>query len=323
MISNEPRLKEVDWTRQRLLLIGSYRANQFPLWRGIDQGLTELVKLGAGIYHSNIDETPAEIKKIHDFQPTATLIVNTDIPKLAKTHRTFLQIPGPRGLWFNDLRDGPPTFDCFRGYFSTLFMCWSADHLNAQLSRWRDITGSETAYMPQGAPWNEVVDVPEKRRLFFLGDVQSGTTWHGERAAFMGGLGVTVINHKDRTRRMAAEVESGKLYGSARYAVVHSPLAPGYNSIRLYNVLSYGALALCRRFPGADLLFEDKKHLLFFDGVEDAKALCEHYDERPEERKEIMLAGLTRQREKHTVAHRLANMYWSLITGEKAFWGFL
>jgi glycosyltransferase involved in cell wall biosynthesis len=65
-----------------------------------------------------------------------------------------------------------------------------------------------------------------------------------------------------------------------------------YHSDRLINYLSCGAFVLARRVPQTERLFEDKKHLRYFDTEEEFFELADWYLKHDEERTKIAAAGM-------------------------------
>lgn len=64
------------------------------------------------------------------------------------------------------------------------------------------------------------------------------------------------------------------------------------HSDRLVRFLASGTMVLCRRFDGADLLFEDGKHLRYFDEIDEFFELAKWYLAHEEERQKIADAGM-------------------------------
>ncbi len=64
-----------------------------------------------------------------------------------------------------------------------------------------------------------------------------------------------------------------------------------YYSNRLINYLSNGAFVLSAKVPNAELMFEDGKHLVYFDSQEDCKEKAGYYLGHEAERKAIAEAG--------------------------------
>ncbi len=65
-----------------------------------------------------------------------------------------------------------------------------------------------------------------------------------------------------------------------------------YHSDRLLNYLSCGTFTLARRVPDSDLLFEDGKHVRYFDDTEQFFELVRWYLEHEDEREKIAAAGM-------------------------------
>lgn len=67
-----------------------------------------------------------------------------------------------------------------------------------------------------------------------------------------------------------------------------------YHSDRLINCISCGTLALARRVPDTDLLFEDGVHVKYFDMADEFFELADWYLKHDEERERIAKAGMQR-----------------------------
>jgi len=67
-----------------------------------------------------------------------------------------------------------------------------------------------------------------------------------------------------------------------------------YHSDRLINYISCGTLALAKRVPDTDLLFEDGVHLKYFDTADEFFELADWYLKHNEEREKIAKAGMQR-----------------------------
>jgi len=65
-----------------------------------------------------------------------------------------------------------------------------------------------------------------------------------------------------------------------------------YHSDRLVNCIACGTFTLAKRVPDSDLLFEDGKHLRYFDTAEEFFELAEWYLAHEEEREQIARAGM-------------------------------
>jgi spore maturation protein CgeB len=67
-----------------------------------------------------------------------------------------------------------------------------------------------------------------------------------------------------------------------------------YHSDRLSNIPACGTLELAKRVPGYELLFEDGKHLRYFDTAEEFFELADWYLNHEAEREKIAIAGMKR-----------------------------
>lgn len=65
-----------------------------------------------------------------------------------------------------------------------------------------------------------------------------------------------------------------------------------YHSDRLTNIPACGAFELAKRVPGYELLFEDGKHLRYFDTIDEFFELADWYLKHEREREEIAMAGM-------------------------------
>jgi spore maturation protein CgeB len=159
-------------------------------------------------------------------------------------------------------------------------------------------------------------------RLLFVGS-QGDTAYHRDRKPLLRELGAQVFNGFHREERIVLEEQSPELYRRARYCLAVSPPAPGYNSLRLYNILAAGGFALVRYFPGLEDLFEEGRHLAGFEASEEALEVMDDYDADPEEYERIRWAGWRRAQALHTVPFRIANMAAIMTGAAEDFWGHL
>ncbi len=67
---------------------------------------------------------------------------------------------------------------------------------------------------------------------------------------------------------------------------------PLYHSDRLVNCLSCGTFTLAKRVPDTELLFEDNKHLRYFDTADEFFELADWYLKHEDEREKIAAAGM-------------------------------
>ncbi len=67
-----------------------------------------------------------------------------------------------------------------------------------------------------------------------------------------------------------------------------------YHSDRFINSIACGAFTVAKTVPDSQLLFEDEKHVRYFENCEQFFELAKYYLSRPDERQRIALAGMER-----------------------------
>jgi len=77
---------------------------------------------------------------------------------------------------------------------------------------------------------------------------------------------------------------------------------------RLIRTLGSGTLLLVRRFPGLDTLFENKKHLVWFESLDELLPLARYYLAHQDEAAAIGKAGLELVRGKYTFDHKVTQV---------------
>ncbi len=65
-----------------------------------------------------------------------------------------------------------------------------------------------------------------------------------------------------------------------------------YHSDRLTHLLACGAFVLAKRVPGSELMFEDGRHIVYFDTVEQCEHLIDYYLGHDVSRRKIARAGM-------------------------------
>lgn len=310
-------------TPKRVCLIGSYDRNPFPLWRGLEQASDRIEYDGGNSLYLSLDDVETRLKEIQDFQPDATVVVTQRFQRIAELAKTVRQIPGKRGLWFNDLRVAHPCLKAIRKCYDQLFICHNSQQGQYDLNQWQDVTGSPATYMPQGAPVHSQLQYDEMYpSILFIGNT-SNETYHTGRLDWINDLNSQVINETVRERRINVELNSPRLYQQYRYAMVHSPQVEGYNSLRLYNVLACQGLAVIRHFPGIKRLLSHGEHAIVARNLSELWDEINHYNEHHDLRDRIRDRGHQLFLKKHTVWHRVCNMVSCLVSEHQDFWGWL
>jgi len=76
---------------------------------------------------------------------------------------------------------------------------------------------------------------------------------------------------------------------------------------RIFEAVSLG-FHLCNRVVGVENLFEDGKHLILYDKIDDMIEKALYYLDHEEERRRIERAGILLMKEKHTYKNRMLEM---------------
>ncbi|MHC4759362.1 MAG: glycosyltransferase family protein, partial [Planctomycetota bacterium] len=85
-----------------------------------------------------------------------------------------------------------------------------------------------------------------------------------------------------------------------------------YHSDRFINIPACGTFQLAKRFPGCELMFEDKKHLRYFDSEEEFFDLADYYLKHEDEREKITMAGMQHAHQEFN-CKRIAKLLMDLI----------
>lgn len=203
------------------------------------------------------------------------------------------------GWWMNDMR--PPEhlpmvdvdfiFLCNKGY----------------LKDYEEKYQTPTFYAPQcGIDTHFPSEEPINWDILFIGNFS--TQWHIGRKEILDTFKDSLLNVKVITGEFYTKTQK-HLYKNTPISLAISPQVEGYTSNRLYNILSSGGFCLTLWFPGIEDLFENKKHLVWFETAEEGVELAQYYLENPEKRKEIAEAGQKLYQERHTAKHRLDFMF--------------
>jgi hypothetical protein len=208
--------------------------------------------------------------------------------------------------------------------FDGVFLCYRNSKAPYSWEPWQKGTAAKIRYMPQGSVINPRLFRGELLwHSLFIGNVKNLNGYHNDRWKFLEQFQPTVINEFDKRNRSVVERKSWKLYRQARFCWVLSPTVRGYNSLRLYNTLAYGGMALVKKFPDLDRLFTHKKHMLIYEGEHDAKELLKEYGIQHKVCENIRKAGWRRQQVKHTALYRLQNIMSNVMGWDSDFWGWL
>lgn len=219
--------------------------------------------------------------------------------------------------WFGDGRDVPPAFvgDIGRHVDATLMQCADQEYFDKYLAA--GCTRIETwigGYNP------DVIYPHPCRRVYeavFMGGLAGGTgSAEKEKVAgrremlrllVAGGVQVDVFGgpanvlgatYHQRVYGKDFSVACGKARFALSYCANYRHLYHSWP--RIIKTLGCGLLLFVRRFPGLDTLFENQRHLVWFDDLSELLHLAKYYLAHEEEAGVIGAAGLELVREKYT-----------------------
>lgn len=183
------------------------------------------------------------------------------------------------------------------------------------------VYGASAYYMPQVGLIEPIKrGRPINWDVVFIGNVDPGK-WHMNRMDILSGLqkklSVKIVSQEKYTK------DTRWLYNESPFCLSISPQAAGYTSNRTYNILSSGGFCLILWFPGIERLFENHKHLVWFDTPEEAYEIVEYYYRNPDKWRKIRENGYKLYKEKHTIQHRMDNMFEILEGKCNKFKGYL
>ena len=316
------RNMKFDFTK-KLAIIGSPPPNFFPLWKGIEQALVEFSREGMEVKYVSIDSSPTQMMQLANWAPDCLIMVCTKDAKILKWKEYMDRFSCPRCLWWNDLRSGEGK-EHLRGMFDFLFLCYDDGmYYPYGWKDWRSGMSVGVKYMPQGSVINpQLYQGGIKWTSLFIGDILN-KQYHANRLETLDNFKSVVINEKYRNERIEVENKSRYYYRVSRFCWSISPYVCGYTSLRTYNILAYGGLALVKNFPNLNRLFEDKKHLLVFNGDTEASNKMRDFYGDTVVAEKIRKMGWRRQQVKHTVLYRLQNIMSNALGWDDTFWGYL
>lgn len=310
-----PRNTRFNW-KNRLAILGAPES-PFPLWVGINQAVREFAREGMTARH--FDRT-VTVEELRQFEPSVIILASQRWDNIAIVAQLLRSFKVPKACWFNDLRTGERA-NVLRGFDRT-FLCFRDSQSEYSWKIWENSSGTKISYMPQGSVIStELKPLSVKRNLVFIGGVDH-STFHSGRKNAVHYLRADVINKTERDKRIMIERQSSTTYRESRFVLSMSPTIPGYTSIRLYNIMAYGGLALVAKFPGLEKMFTHERHLLAWNNFEEADKLMFDWGPKRDAECEVMRKRAWRlQQAKHTVTSRLMNMVVNLTTADQTFWG--
>jgi hypothetical protein len=306
-----------------------------PLWRGSLQAVERLKAEDKWkVLHLWHTHPPDQIvSAFNDFKPDVILAAGGGFAakrlrgNFGKALTQWSHVP--RGFWMNDLR-GDVYGAQLSGLMDRIFLCWSKSYQNPKVARgmnfsyerWAQRSGAKCSYMPQGADHWPVPDKPKiDNDVVFIGNTNPNK-WHQGRKVICKYLGAKVLNGERRDQREEIEKGMYKLYRQSQFCLSTSLKVPGYTSVRTYRILAVAGALMLDAFPGAEELFEHKKHALLFHNWEQAANIIKYYKKKDQQLEKIRLAGQRLVHDKHLVYHRVKNMVSNLVNDKSEFWGY-
>jgi len=96
-----------------------------------------------------------------------------------------------------------------------------------------------------------------------------------------------------------------------------------YTSNRIFVAMSCAAAYLTNKFQGIERLFENRKHVLWFDDYREARPMVDYYLKHDSERRKIGENAARLAHSKHTYRERLKNIFDIVEGRTDSFYGFL
>lgn len=125
---------------------------------------------------------------------------------------------------------------------------------------------------------------------------------------------VNSVNREDALNRLFSEFPNFD-YGQALFEKAAERIGNskiGFNiamkddlNMRCFETMATGTMLLTDRISHIEELFEDRKHLVLYDGLDDMVEKAKYYLAHDEEREKIAQAGYEEVMAKHTMQHRV------------------
>jgi len=213
--------------------------------------------------------------------------------------------------WYYDYRKPVKKLDL--SFLDALFLC----HREMWPRYKKENKIKKIYYLPQGAPIKNIERIkmiePIKWDAMFIGSLKSGCIeydqFHNHREKLIKKISkkhkVEIRNSYEQGNRNLIELNSNYLYKFSPFSLCSSKPFKGYNSNRLYNILSVNGFCLTNYFPGIEKLFENHKHLTWFKTTDEAIEIMDYYLANPAKHWKIKQAGYREFLKNHTCVHRI------------------
>ena len=118
-------------------------------------------------------------------------------------------------------------------------------------------------------------------------------------------------------------IDQSYIYKNSKFCLSLSyPMVAG-TSNRLYNILASGGFALVRYFPEIETLFENHKHLVWFERTEEIPEILKYYRDNDEAYNLIKKQGKELYGKKHTARLRIDNIFEIMSGNLDSFQGYI
>lgn len=249
------------------------------------------------------------------FEPDLVFVFCRDIPlPLLRKFRNNARIV----LWIEDLLD--ESDESWNEYLALAdLVCMTAQQPRLRLRQRAlgNVTFTMSGFCPR-------FHYPAKRRengpdVAFIG----GPGWHGQRANLLAEISrhfdTEIFGVRRRWERWLRHYPGLRVRGPVRNRGYRSICAnarivlgfnevnnlPQYFSNRTFLTLASGGFHLTHHVPGIERVFENGKHLAWYEDPDDCVAKIRHYLSAPEERQRVAQAGHDLATGEHQYYHRV------------------
>jgi hypothetical protein len=169
-------------------------------------------------------------------------------------------------------------------------------------------------WLPQASIRRQGIDRSEPNdKIIFVGQKNANVEYHSlydDRRALINALDAEVINGDTKDAREAIFTQLGHIYGNAG-VVLGCDAAKHLDfgmSNRVWNVLGAGGFYCTVYTKGMETEFENGRHLVWGDTVEETAKLAKYYQSHQDEARKIAEEGFKLVQSKHLYKHRLEKL---------------
>ncbi|KPK77185.1 MAG: hypothetical protein AMJ79_04145 [Phycisphaerae bacterium SM23_30] len=250
------------------------------------------------IAKKKVDEILAELAR--HYQPELVFLTTFKLLDVKTIRQIKAAAQALLICWYEDATRGLNEQVLDIGRMCDFFLATSGGEL---LQRYKQAGVRRCAFMPN--PSDKDIEhpreVPDKCRskILFTGKLRHGQDGQDEMRRE---LIKWLVDHKDMTvwGCMGQKTLQGIDYLNAICGAEMALSINVFNDVRFYHsdrlthYLGCGAFVLAKRVPDSDLLFEDHKHLCYFDTKDQCAELIERFQQDAGQRRKIAAAGRER-----------------------------